>query len=523
MLSIPDRFNAVSYVLDESAERRPDNIAIVYDDQEIRYSSVLERVNQTGNSLSELGVEIENRVALLLFDSPEFVYGFLGAMKIGGVPVPMNTLLKPQDYRYILGDSRAKALIVDADLLPQISPVLDSLQHLRHVLVVGEPELDPSYTHDPRIEFHNFDALVQSSSDQLSPADTSKDDVAFWLYSSGTTGSPSAAVHLHHDLVFCTELYAKPILRVSESDRMFSVAKLFFAYGLGNSLYFPLAIGASTILFPGRPDPKSIFEVVDRWRPTILFGVPTSYAACLQAMDQGAKVDMSSIRIATSAGEPLPAAIYHRWLERTGIKILDGIGTTEILHIFISNREDEVRPGSSGKVVPGYEAKLVDDEGLPTPNGQIGNLMVRGDSICASYWNKHDITRDAIQGEWMKTRDKYHLDSDGFFWYDGRTNDMLKVGGIWVSPAEVEQAVMEHPAVLECAVVGIPDRETLMKPQAFIVLREQATGDERLAVEIQEFVKQRLAPYKYPRVIEFVDDLPKTATGKIQRYKLRDT
>ncbi|HZT95627.1 MAG TPA: benzoate-CoA ligase family protein [Chloroflexota bacterium] len=514
---IPNKFNAAAYFVDRTAREHPDKTAIVYGTDEISYGYVQANVNRIGRALTELGVEIENRVALLLYDSPAFVYTFFGAMKIGAVPVPVNTLLKQADCEYILEDSRAKVLVVDAQLLPEVAPALDGLRYLRHVVVVGSGQIQLG----DRVEVHDFDDLLAASKPELDAADTCKDDVAFWLYSSGTTGAPNAAVHLHHDMVVCTELYAKPVLRLTDRDRTFSIAKLFFAYGLGNSLYFPFAVGATTILFPGRPDPASIFQVVNTHRPTVFFGVPTSYSACLQALESGAQVDMSSVRIAVSAGEPLPAIICSRWLERTGVTILDGIGTTEILHIFISNYEGDVRPGSSGRVVEGYEAKLLDDEDRPVPLGEIGNLVVRGDSICSCYWNKHDITRAAIQGEWIRTRDKYHLDADGYFWYDGRSNDMLKVGGIWVSPAEVEQAIVEHPAVLECGVVGIQDADALMKPKAFVVLKEAGSGTDEMAREIQEFVKSKLAPYKYPRMVEFVDDLPKTATGKIQRYKLR--
>jgi benzoate-CoA ligase family protein len=322
-------------------------------------------------------------------------------------------------------------------------------------------------------------------------------------------------------MVHCLESYAKPVLGLSENDRCFSMPKMFFAYGLGNSLYFPFGVGASTVLFPERPDPHAVFDIVERYRPTVLYGVPTSYASLLREAETRPEFCMSSVRIATSAGEPLPAGIYRRFLDRMGVKILDGIGTTEILHIFISNREDDLRPGSSGKLVDGYQARLLDDDDRPVSQGEIGNLLIAGDSICTGYWNRHEITREAIQGGWIRTRDKYHLDEDGFFWYDGRANDMLKVGGIWVSPAEVEQTIVEHPAVLECAVVGIEDQETLMKPKAFVVLKDRLQASDALAREIQDFVKARMAPYKYPRQVEFVDDLPKTATGKIQRYRLR--
>lgn len=521
-VDLPRRFNLASYFVDGNVEQgRGQRVAIVHDDDEITYNDVQDRVNRMGNGLIRLGIEIENRVLLILRDCPEFVYAFFGAIKIGAVAVPVNTLLTSEDYYYILEDSRAKVLVVDTALLPTITSVLPRLHYLKHLMLVGEDQaaVDADGLPLPTVR---LDDLLQAESPLLESADTTRDDVAFWLYTSGTTGSPSAAVHLHHDMVHCVELYAKPILGISESDRTFSVAKLFFAYGLGNSLYFPFSVGATTILYSGRPTPSAVFGIVNRYRPTIFFGVPTSYAGMIQAMEQGEQVDMTSVRIATSAGEPLSAHLYRAWLECTGVHILDGIGTTEVLHIFVSNRQDDIRPGSTGKPVPGYEVSLVDDEDNPVGSEEIGNLMVRGDSICSCYWNKHDVTRRAIQGEWIRTLDKYHMDRDGYFWYDGRSDDMLKVGGVWVSPAEVEQAVAEHPAVLECAVVGVRDSESLIKPKAFVVLKERVDDEACLAREIQMSVKERLAVYKYPREIEFIGELPKTATGKIQRYKLRE-
>jgi benzoate-CoA ligase len=508
---IPDRFNATAYFVDRIVEEgHGARTAILCGDQAISYQEVLAEVNRAGNALLELGVEIENRVALLLLDCPEFAYAFFGAIKIGAVPVPINTLLKPQDYGYLLRDSRARALIVSAELLSSVESILPTLERMRHVVVVGEAA-----------RYASFAQLLQRQAADLEAADTCKDDVAFWLYTSGTTGMSRAAVHLQHDMVYCSRLYADSILNIGPEDRTFSIAKLYFAYGLGNALYCPFAVGASTVFFPGRPMPEAVFTTVKRYRPTLFFGVPTAYAAMLHAAEQGAEADFSSVRLCVSAGEPLPAGLYRRWLDRFGVEILDGIGSTEVLHIFLSNRPGSVRPGSSGLPVPGYEAQIVDDDGATVGPGEIGNLMVRGDSTCAYYWNKHDASRRQIAGEWIRTGDKYHTDEDGYFWYDGRSDDMLKAGGIWVSPTEVEGVIVEHPAVLECAVVGAEDEERLVKPKAYVVLKDGAQAADGLVLEIQELVKGRLAPYKYPRWIEFVDDLPKTATGKIQRYKLR--
>lgn len=509
---VPERFNAATYFVDRNLdEGRAQNVAILFRDEEVTYQQLAANVNRAGNALRAAGVDIEQRVMLLLLDCPEFAYAFFGAVKIGAVPVPVNTFLQPHEYRRLLEDSRARVLVVSAELYTAVQPFLDGLEYLRHVFVVGDV---PGST--------SLGEARTRQSDVLAAANTSRDDVAFWLYTSGTTGFSRAVVHLQHDLVFCSELYFQNVLGVTESDRTYSVAKLFFAYGLGNGLYGPFAAGATTILLPDRPLPDAVFATVNRYRPTLFFAVPTAYAQMLQAAEKGLDVDMGSVRLGVSAGESLPAGIYKRWLERFGFEILDGIGTTDILHIFLTNRPSETRPGSSGKVVPGYEAKVVDDEGRPVGVDEIGTLMIKGDSICASYWNQHASTRWSIQGEWIRTGDKYHVDAEGFFWCDGRTDDMLKVGGIWVSPAEVEGAIVEHAAVLECAVVGQADEAGLIKPRAFVVLKN-GSGDPDLGRDIQEFVKGRIAPYKYPRWVTFVPELPKTSTGKIQRFKLRES
>jgi benzoate-CoA ligase len=350
-----------------------------------------------------------------------------------------------------------------------------------------------------------------------------KDDAAFWLYSSGSTGAPKGCVHRHQDMVVTSECYAKGVLGIRAEDRFFSVAKLFFAYGLGNGLYFPLSVGATAILLPGAPTATNVYEVIEAHRPTLLFSVPTGFAMLLahHRPDGVPDFDLSTVRLAISAGEALPPALYDRFKERFGIDILDGIGSTETLHMFISNRPDVIRPGSSGLVIPGYEARLLDDQNRPVPIGDIGNLLIKGDSICTSYWNKHEKTRQTMEGYWIRTGDKYYQDHDGFFWYAGRTDDMLKVGGLWVSPVEVENALLEHPSVLECAVVGREDGDALIKPEAFVVVRPGVRGEPDLARELDQFVRTRLAEYKRPRWIQFVETLPRTATGKLQRFKLR--
>jgi benzoate-CoA ligase len=419
--------------------------------------------------------------------------------------------MRGADYLYFLQDSRAKAAVISAPLLAEAGPVLAGAPQLRHVLVAGgKPGAHLSY-----------EACLEKASSRLEAAPTSRDDAAFWLYSSGSTGRPKGAVHLHHDMVVCYETYARQVLGLGSRDRVFSAAKLFFAYGLGNAGYFPMGAGAESVLSPHRPTPDSVFEILTRHRPTMFFGVPTLYAAMLAVKDAHERWDLSSLRLCVSAGEALPDEIYSRWKERFGVEIIDGIGTTEILHIFLSNRPGAARPGSTGLPVPGYEAIIVDDAGLPVKQGEIGNLRVKGESTMAYYWNKHEKTKDTLHGHWIQTGDKYYQDADGYFWYAGRADDMLKVGGIWVSPVEVENTLIRHPAVLEAAVVGHEDTDRLVKPKAFVVLKEPAGAGSGLAEELKGFVKDKIAPYKYPRWIEFVTELPKTATGKIQRFKLR--
>ena len=509
---LPPQFNVATWFVDRHVtEGRGGSPAFHYDNRVLTYGDVFDLVNRTGNALRALGVGLEDRVLLLCLDAPEFLGAFWGAIKIGAVPVPVNTLMRAADYLYFLNDSRAKVAVVSALLLAEAGPILGQAPLLRHVLVAGGAAAG----------HRSFEEQVSKAPPTLEAAPTSRDDAAFWLYSSGSTGFPKGAVHLHHDMWVCAQTYARQVLGITASDKVFSAAKLFFAYGLGNGGYFPMAVGAQSVLYPHRPTPEGVFEVLARHRPTIFFGVPTLFAGMLAVKEAEKRFDVSSLRLCVSAGEALPEEIYTRWRERFGVEIIDGIGTTEILHIFLSNRPNQVRPGSSGLPVPGYEAAIVDDDGRPVPRGEIGNLRVKGDSTMAFYWNKHDKTKETLFGPWIQTGDKYWEDEDGYFWYAGRADDMLKVGGIWVSPVEVEATLIKHPAVLEAAVVGKEDSDRLVKPHAFVVLKEPAVATTALADELKAFVKDKIAPYKYPRWIEFVNDLPKTATGKIQRFKLR--
>lgn len=514
---VPDQFNATTAFLDRNVvEGRGAKTALYSEGATYTYTQIAELANRVGNGLLNLGVDIEQRVALLLLDSPQFAAAFFGSIKIGAVAVPLNTMLRPDDYVYLLNDCRARTLFVHASIWQTLQHIHPRLVYVRHVIVVDMAEPETAALHD-------FEQFVSDASPTLQAADTHKDDSALWLYSSGSTGFPKGCVHLQHDMLYCTEYYAKPILCINENDITFSAAKLYFAYGLGNGLYFPFGVGASTVLYPGRPLAEDMFKVVEQYHPTIFFGVPTLYASMLALPDVKKRFDFSSVRICVSAGESLPADILRRWEQTFGVQILDGIGSTEILHIFISNRVGELRPGSTGKLVPGYQARITDEVGQPVQQGDIGNLHIAGDSITSQYWNKHEKTKNVIQGQWIATGDKYYQDADGYYWYGGRSDDMLKVGGQWVSPVEVENTLIVHPAVLEAAVVGAIDEEKLVKPKAYVVLREGYKPSETLANELKSFVKEKLALFKYPRTITFLPELPKTATGKIQRFLLRET
>ena len=517
-LGVPAAFNATSYFVDRHlAEGRVDKTAIECGDERITYADLAARVNQLGRALRErLGVRTEERVAVLLFDGPHFLYSFFGGIKIGAVPVPVNTLWTSADYEYVLADSRARVVIVSAELVPRLAGIgVNKWSSVEHIVIVGAS----SAAIDCTARVWNWTDLVSDIGSDLNAAETTRDDAAFWLYSSGSTGKPKGCVHLHHDMVVCAELFGKGVLGACESDRFFSVPKLFFAYGLGNAGYFPLAVGGTSILWPGPPSAANVYAVIERHRPTLFFSVPTGYGMILAY--EGA-FDLSSLRLASSAGEALPPALFARFKQRFGVDILDGIGSTEALHTFISNQPGTIRPGSSGKVVHGYDVKLIDESGVPVAQGEIGNLWIAGDSVCACYWNQHEKTKDTIQGHWLRTGDKYTQDADGYYWYAGRSDDMLKVGGMWVSPIEVEHALVQHAAVQECAVVAREDHDALVKPAAFVVVRSGHEATPALAQDLLTHVRATLAEYKRPRWIEFVSELPKTATGKIKRHVLRD-
>ncbi|MGB7282679.1 MAG: benzoate-CoA ligase family protein [Candidatus Acidiferrum sp.] len=531
MITLPESFNVATHFVDRNVqEGRGAKIAIECGEERVTYRQLLENTNRAGNALLHLGVRPDERVLLLLLDTPEFLYCFFGAIKIGAIAIPVNTQARPQDYKYILNDCCARVAVVSEALLPCLQSIpREKLRYLQEIVVVGEPSVvaDPGGAANLAQHRHSLRDLMSSASPELQPALTSKDSPAFWLYSSGSTGDSKGCVHLHRDMVVCCELYAKGILQMKDSDRCFSVARLFFAYGLGNAGYFPLGCGATTILNPSRPTPATIYADIEGFRPTLFFSVPTNFAALLahhrqEGREDGREFDLSSVRHAISAGEALPAPLFHRFKERFGIEILDSLGSTETLQMVIANRPGQAKPGSSGKIIPGYEARLVDERGNDVPAHEIGDLLIKGDSTCSCYWNKPEKTSETFVGGWFRTGDKYFQDEEGYFWYAGRANDLFKVNGLWLSPAEVESALIAHPAVREAAVVAREDADGLTKPAAFVVLNAEFAPSTQLTCELQDLVGHKIGGYKRPRWIEFLSEIPKTATGKLQRFKLRE-
>jgi benzoate-CoA ligase family protein len=508
----PGGYNLVDHFVDRHLrEGRGDKTAIVSGERRLSYDDIAALVNCVGNGLLKLGLQEEQRVLLILPDIPEFVAAYLGTMKIGAVAVPTSTALRATDYSYFLDESRARVAIVHSSLLAEFAPALSGQRYCKHAIICG----------DPVEGYFHWDQFLNDASPKLEAALTSQDDVAFWLWTSGSTGRPKAAVHMHRDWAYCCEYYARGVLDIRPDEVTFSSSKLFHAYGLGNGLMFPFHVGATTILYPGKPQPKAILDIAQANRPTLFFSVPTLYASMLQEAER-AVYDLGSLRLAASAAEPLPAEIFRRWKERFGVEILDGIGSTEVLHIYLSARAGQVRAGSTGQAVPGYELALLDHTGQPAPPGTIGDLMVAGPSIAQCYWNRRALTQERMRGRWFLTGDKYKVDEDGYYWYAGRSDDMFRVSGQWVSPIEVESALIEHACVLEAAVIAFEEETGLHTPKAFVVLKEGYVGEAVLAGELQDFVKQRITPYKYPRRIEFLPELPKTAAGKVLRYKLRE-
>ena len=549
-IELPREYNAALEFIDANlAKGRADKTAFIDAAGRYTYRELAERVNRAGNALRSLGAGPETRVLMCMLDGIDFPAVFWGAIKAGCVPVPINTLLTSNDYAHLLRDSRAPIAVVSEALLDRFAPALADQPHLEQVVAAGSgpdgtapaaagagnPGRPGTAAAPGRAGRPRLADLLAAASPDLDAAPTTCDDVAFWLYTSGSTGAPKGSMHLHRDLIATAEHYGVATLGIREDDLVYSAAKLFFAYGLGNGMTFPFYVGATTVVLAGRPTPDAVMALLREHRPTIFYGVPTLYGAMLaQPPGEGGNVmprgpddarapaaGSSRLRLAVSAGEALPAEIGAGWEERFGAPVLDGLGSTEMLHIFLSNREGDVRYGTSGKAVPGYRLKVVAETGEPAAPGEIGELWVSGDSSAVAYWNQREKSLATFHGPWTRTGDKYIVDEEGCYRYCGRTDDMLKVSGQWVSPFEVESALLAHEAVLEAAVVAAEDERGLVKPKAFVVPREGVEADAELAAALREFVKDRLAPFKYPRWIEFAGALPKTATGKIQRFRLR--
>ncbi|HED15120.1 MAG TPA: benzoate-CoA ligase family protein [Gammaproteobacteria bacterium] len=510
VVQFADNFNvAVPFIDRHLREGRGDKTMLTTATGDtVNYAQLADAVNRCGNVLLQSGLSRGDRVLMMIKDCPAFLYVFWGAIKAGFIPVPINTLLRAHDYAYMIEDSDCRGVIYSPEFADDVEQALTLVSTTPDVVLPTEGEAA-------------LDNLINKASSTLDPAPATATDECFWLYSSGSTGRPKGAVHLHRDMVITSQFYGVETLGVTEQDCCFSAAKLFFAYGLGNGMTFPLWVGGSAVLYGGRPTPDATFEVIEKYRPSLYFGVPTLYAAQLQVLESSHH-DLSSIRYCVSAGEALPADVYKRWKQQTGLKILDGIGSTEALHIFISNRPDDIKPGTSGRMVHGYEAKIIDEQGAPVAIGEGGRLLIRGDSTAKYYWNNPQKTASTMVDGWLDTGDTYFEDEEGYYHYCGRNDDMLKVGGIWCSPFEIEACLIEHPKVLEAAIIGRKDTNDLIKPAAYIVLNHPEDAGEALQRELHDHCRAGMAHYKYPRWFTFVAELPKTATGKIQRFKLRE-
>ncbi len=511
-MEFPRQYNAARDFIDRHVEsglgHKP---AFIDAHHTVSYGELASATRQMANVLIGLDVPPEARIALLMLDTVDWPIAFWGALRAGVVPVAINTLLSTPQYEYMLADSRAQAVFVSRPLLSAIEPCLDRLPHLRHIVVSGEPAAGQPA----------FSDLVSQASAEFETADTCADEVAFWLYSSGSTGNPKGVRHVHSSLMVTAETYGRQVLGIRPDDVVLSAAKLFFAYGLGNSMTFPMSVGATTVLLADRPTPRAVFALLKQHEPTLFFGVPTLYAAMLADPECSPETGSSRLRLCVSAGEALPADVGRTWKRRFGVDILDGVGSTEMLHIYLSNHPDDIRYGTCGRAVPGYAVRLVEESGHEVGADEIGEMLVEGESAADGYWHQRGKSRATFEGRWTRTGDKFVRDADGYYRICGRTDDMFKVSGIWVSPFEVEAALISHPAVLEAAVVPQADGDQLLKPKAFVVLKP-GHSTEGLVPVLKEHVKASIGQWKYPRWVEFVETLPKTATGKIQRFKLRD-
>jgi benzoate-CoA ligase family protein len=537
-ITFPEQFNMATYYLDDRvAEGRGDKVAVYYEDRQYTYADVQEMANRVGNVLINLGIEMEDRVLIALPDSIEFVATWFAIAKIGAVIAMVhggfggkpgnhsdrivNTILPASDYEYYLDYTRAKVAVVHVSVMERFAPAASHSRHLRHTIVVGTQQSGSLEGITGRSSIVSYERATAAAASELATAPTLRDDLAIWLFTSGSTGQAKAAVHLQHDLPYNTECYAKQVLKITDRDITLSVPKLFFGYATGTNLLFPFAVGGATALFAERSTAETMFEMIEKFRPTVLTSVPTMINAMLQVEGARDRYDLSSLRCCLSAGEALPPELYHRWVDAFGVEILDGIGSAEMFHIYITNYPGEVVPGSLGRLVPGYEARIVDADGRDVAAGEMGTLRVKGDSAALCYWQAHEKSKATFAGDWCTTGDQFTVDERGYFWYCGRTDEMLKVGGIFVSPTEIENCLLEHEAIRECAVIGAADEQGLIKPKAFVVLAEGFAASLEMERELKDYVKARLAIYKYPRWVEFRDELPKNERGKMDRRALK--
>jgi 4-hydroxybenzoate-CoA ligase len=514
-------YNAVTDLIDVQVARGlGEKTAFTDSDRSLSYGELQARTCRFASALKKLGLRPEERLGLLLYDTVDFPVAFWGGVRAGIVVLPLNTLLTTEQYAYILGDSRVSAIVASASLAKTLLPVLDRMPRLRSIILVDAGADDKAAFRGCNV--HDFADLLADGKPDLFTAPTLSDEVAFWLYTSGSTGEPKGVKHIHTTPLVAARLMGQHVIGVREDDVVFSAAKLFFSYGMGNAMAFPLSVGASTVLLPQRPTPEAVFDIMRRHRPTIFYGVPTLYASLLAHKDMTRGAGSDRLRLCISAGEALPGQLGKRWRAAAGVDVLDGIGSTEMFQTFLSNQPGDVQYGTTGKAVPGYDLKIVDEEGREVADGEIGELVVRGPTAGEGYWNQRAKSRRTFAGEWTFTGDKYLREASGYYHYCGRTDDMFKVSGMWVSPFEVEAALVSHEAVLEAAVIGKKDADGLIKPKAFIVLRNGFAADEHLIETLRVHVKECAGPWKYPRWIDIRPDLPRTATGKIQRFKLRE-
>jgi 4-hydroxybenzoate-CoA ligase len=514
-------YNAAADFVDGNVARgRGSKVAFTDPERTLSYGELQARSCRFAHALQVLGIRQENRLALLLLDTVDFPVAFFGTIRAGVVALPLNILLTESQYAYILADSRACGVVVQASLAKPIAAIVDRLPDLRTVILVGATPADKAAF--PNHDVLLFEDVLAAANDALYVASTNSDEVAFWMYTSGSTGDPKGVKHVQTTPAAAAALTGQHVVGIAENDVVFSAAKLFFSYGMGNAMAFPMSVGASAVLWPHRATPEAVFEIMRRHHPTLFTGVPTLYASLLAHKDMAKGAGSGRLRLCISGGEPLPAAIGERWRATAGCDVVDGIGSTEMFQTFLSNRPGDVRYGSTGKPVAGYDLKIVDDGGREVADGEIGELLVRGPTAGEGYWNQRGKSRRTFAGEWTHSGDKFYRDSEGYYHYCGRTDDMFKVSGMWVSPFEVEAALVSHEAVIEAAVIGKEDADGLIKPKAFVVLKNGYTADENLLENLRSHVKERAGPWKFPRWIELRADLPRTATGKIQRFKLRD-